>query len=393
MGDNLITELLPVLGRSPELGFNVFDVMHHGVHEKQISNVFRWLLDPDGTHNFGDRFARIFVEELNRANATGADFPLKGYWVRQEVNTSGSGDSRDIADLVLESEVASIVIENYLVSDGHGHNFAKYSSYGARDGKRSAVVLLCRDQDRSLQTQGWEDAVVLTYGRLIGQLQQSVTDDPTYRRKNPDAYAFISQLHRKFVAGRGLMDDQEVLRFVTMMCDTGEARRYQEKQPLAAAEQFAVDLSEQARLRFGESRELLQRIKQMLKSFSSSVLQQQLNASLGEGYVREVRARYAGIYQWSINFDVSERDEETNVDEARLQLKFGPSAWFAIEQDPFWMLDSEDGVPDYAHLFLTRLKQRRIRQSAVTLQEVLDGLEPSDRRLHNEILDLIADER
>ena len=62
MAADLVTGLLPVLGRSLEPGFNVFDVMHHGVHEKQMSNVFRWLLEPEGTHGFGDRFVRIFVD-------------------------------------------------------------------------------------------------------------------------------------------------------------------------------------------------------------------------------------------------------------------------------------------------------------------------------------------
>jgi hypothetical protein len=41
MSDDLVTDLLPVLGRPLDRGFNVLDVMHHGSHEKQISNVFR----------------------------------------------------------------------------------------------------------------------------------------------------------------------------------------------------------------------------------------------------------------------------------------------------------------------------------------------------------------
>ena len=63
-----MTTLLPIVGRSLELGFNVFEVMHHGLHEKQLSNVFRWLLDAQGTHNFGGLFARIFIEEVNRTS-------------------------------------------------------------------------------------------------------------------------------------------------------------------------------------------------------------------------------------------------------------------------------------------------------------------------------------
>jgi hypothetical protein len=63
---DLATELLPVLHRSLEARFNVFDVMHHGTHEKQISNVFRWLLETEGNHHLGDTFLRIFIDEVNR---------------------------------------------------------------------------------------------------------------------------------------------------------------------------------------------------------------------------------------------------------------------------------------------------------------------------------------
>lgn len=38
---DLVSRLLPVLGRSLEAGFNVFDVMHHGLHEKQAGRSSR----------------------------------------------------------------------------------------------------------------------------------------------------------------------------------------------------------------------------------------------------------------------------------------------------------------------------------------------------------------
>lgn len=226
MSDDLVTGLLPVLGRSLELGFNVFDVMHHGLHEKQISNVFRWLLDPEQTHNLGDRFLRIFIDELNRVSMGSEPLPHGRYLVRQEVNTSVGGAGADIADLVLESEDVVIVIENYFTSDGHGHSYSGYLAFSVRDGRRGVVALLCRDEDVSLQTLGWEDAAVLTYGKLAERLLEHVGGDRAYQRKNPDAYAFIEQLHRKFVRGRGRVGDQEVLNFVVAMCNTGEVRRY-----------------------------------------------------------------------------------------------------------------------------------------------------------------------
>lgn len=149
MADDLVTELLPILGRVLDRGFNVFDVMHHGTHEKQISNVFGWLLDSGGSHDLGRRFIAIFVDAVNSAAPGAMPFPTTGYRVRQEVNTSSSPGEADIADLVLDSSAARIVVENFHTSDGHGHSFEKYEEYSTQDGRQGTVVLLCRDEDRS----------------------------------------------------------------------------------------------------------------------------------------------------------------------------------------------------------------------------------------------------
>lgn len=388
MSDGLVTGLLPVLGRSLELGFNVFDVMHHGLHEKQISNVFRWLLDPEQTHNLGDRFLRIFIDELNRVSVGSEPLPHGSYLVRQEVNTSVDGAGADIADLVLESEDAVVVVENYFISDGHGHSYSGYLAFSVRDGKQGTVVLLCRDEDASLQTMGWENAAVLTYGKLAEQLLEHVGGDRAYQRKNPDAYAFIEQLHGRFVRGKGRVGDQEVLNFVVAMCDTGEVRRYQEQPQNIAAKRFADDLAVQARERFGEGRDFLQRVKGRLSAFSDGPLRRQLNDTRGEGFVGGVDARLSGIYQWTINIDVKEAND---VGQSRLQLKFGPSAWFAIERDPHWTRTVESGQADYSRLFLTRADVKEVRQSTVSIPDVLDGLGPADFRLHDEITELLRD--
>jgi hypothetical protein len=110
---------------------------------------------------------------------------------------------------------------------------------------------------------------------------------------------------------------------------------------------------------------------------------------MGDGFVSQVSARYAGTYQWTVNFDLP--DDEEKFAERRLQLKFGPSAWFANEKDPNWKQTVDPEVADYSRLFLRRAKTKEVRQSEVTLQEVLDGLAPSDRRLHDEIVQLLSD--
>ena len=69
MREQLVTRLLPVLAKKPQEEFNVFDVMRYGGHERQLSDVFAWLLDADGTHKLGDAFLRIFIDEVNRGIA------------------------------------------------------------------------------------------------------------------------------------------------------------------------------------------------------------------------------------------------------------------------------------------------------------------------------------
>ena len=56
-------------------------------------------------------------------------------------------------------------------------------------------------------------------------------------------------------------------------------------------------------------------------------------------------------------------------------VKFGPSAWYANEQDRHWVRTVDRGDVDYECIFLARAESREVRQSAVTLREVLDGLQ------------------
>ena len=329
---DLATALLPVLHRSLEARFNVFDVMHHGSHEKQISNLFRWLLETEGNHHLGDTFLRIFIDEVNQGLVGREPFAPEAYLVLQEVNTSDGTRAADIADLVLKNDDAVIVVENYFTSDGHGHSYQGYLEYSQRDGRQGAVVLLCHDHDSMLQTDGWEYASVVTYGKLLDRLRLAVDSDRQYQQKHPEPYSFIDQMHRKFVKGRGPVEDHQVLDFVIAMCATAKAGRYGEQKHTSAADGFANDVAEQARERFGEGRELLGRVKVRLRNFSAQDLRSQLNETLGDEFVSKVSATHAATYQWTVNFDIP--DDGEKFVEARLQLKFGPSAWFVNEKDP-----------------------------------------------------------
>ncbi len=82
-----VTALVPSLSKSLAEQFNIFRVMHHGTHEKQLSNVFAWLLTTGATHGLGDTFQRIFLARVNTVLPLGRTLPDSGYRVVQEADT------------------------------------------------------------------------------------------------------------------------------------------------------------------------------------------------------------------------------------------------------------------------------------------------------------------
>ncbi|TWG97111.1 PD-(D/E)XK nuclease superfamily protein [Nocardioides sp. J9] len=378
MADDLVRTLLPALGRAARAPFNVFDVMRHGTHEKQLSNVFGWLLDPEGTHALGDLFQRIFIEHVNRRHQDA--FTDAPYTVIQEVNTSEIDATRDIADIVLESQREMIVVENYYSSDGHGHGYDRYLNYAQQHGRRGCVVLLCQHEDSSRQTDGWQWATVITYSEVIDDLWNRLAD--TYRDTHPEQHSFIEHLHRKFSRGRARVKDAEIINFIEAMCTTGEARRYRDQSQEAAAHKLAADIGQQAIQRFEDGRELLQRAKARAKAFCVGPLASQLAEALG-GTTTKVSANYSGIYQWTVNIELQDLPTD------RLQVKFGPSAWYAIEEDPHWVDKPDGSAPDYSKLFVTVPSRGQIRQTDVSLDEVLTGLTASDSRIRDAVVALL----
>lgn len=375
--DRMVGRLLPVLSAPQVEEFSLFDVLRYGGHEKQISDVFAWLLDKDRSHNLGNSFVEIFREQVNAQLPEALQIADDTFAVRQEVNTSEAGVGDDIADLVLEGAETVIVAENYYISDGHGHSYDGYRRFGARDGKRCVVVLLCEVSSPERQTDGWEMAPSVPYSALIDELLSRIDD--SYVRENPDSFWFLQQLAQQFTKGRRVNDDR-LLEFVDVMCQLDEAERFGLD---TTGEGFAGYLRDAALQTFSESRLLLMRIKAALKEHASRRLVAQVNTALGDERFARATANWQGRYQWTVHLRASRGDDDT------VYLTFGPSAWLANSLDNGWqeweqLLDE----PDYTRLFLGWRKE--FRQSSVTLGEALDGLAPDDLRLRDEIVDLIS---
>jgi len=395
MHDQLVTRLLPPLTQSADEKFDVFAVMRHGTYEKQLSNIFAWLLDAEGSHRLGDGFQRIFIEEVSR-DLHGADaITCDTLSVRQEVDISAMGDGTDIADILLEDHETTLVIENYYTSSGHGHSYDDYLNFGARGGKCSVVVMLCENENRNALTNCWQNASLVTYGVLLERLKQLVATDDEYQQKYPEQCYFYEHMHRRFVKGRRV-NDENLVDFLDAMCQTGEAERFRGNKQEDAAIHFGDHLREEAVRQYGESLELLtKKLKRRLRDYCAGTLRTQVNDVLGADVIGDnYYMDYGSIWKWTVG--LYRADDPQNQ---FLQLKFGPSAWYANEHrdgdfsGEKWEKTVPPSEADYTRLFLTWRHDRSIRQSTVSLLEILDGLAPDDVRLRDELVDLIGASR
>ncbi|MFI7583438.1 PD-(D/E)XK nuclease family protein [Kocuria sp. M1N1S27] len=380
-----VTALVPMLSRSLAEEFNVFRVMHHGTHEKQLSNVFAWLLAADATHALGDAFQRIFLERINAKRSIDKQLPSTDYRVAQEVDTRGDEEAAggdvgmDIADIVLSRQDAAVVIENYWTSDGHYHDFHRYLAHAVGPGRAAAVVLLCHRRETHRQLDGWEDAVVVTYAEVLGDLQAHVARDPAWCERHREQRFFIQQMIDHFVEGPAAVNPDDQISFIKAMCETGESARYGYRSQDRAAQEFADLVAEHARRQFEDSRETLVRVKAGLQGFARTTLTDQVNDEVKTGQVTKVEAKLKGIWQWCIA--LYRADAQPTI-----LLVFGPTAVVENESAPEPVSD-----PDYSRVFVTlkatgQQSLKRIMQTNVSLEEAINGLSQDDDRLRKAVL-------
>lgn len=379
----MVTALVPTMSRSLAEQFNVFRVMHHGTHEKQLSNVFAWLLRADATHHLGDAFQRILLVRVNSALSTSEQLPLVGFRVVQEVDTTVAADpGKDIADIVLLRDDAAVMIENFETSDGHGHDYQNYLTYGSANGRRSVVVMLCAREERQRLSMGWEDAVVITYAEVLDDLRTYLDANRRWRADNPRQDVFINELVDQFVEGPQAMTLHDQLTFITTMCETGESARYGRRPNELVAKEFAEQIAQHAQRQFEDGRRTLGSVKRALRQHADRVVRRRVNELLGGEAVCSVSANFQGQWEWCATLVTA--DGEPNI-----FLEFGPTAVTENERAPEPVSD-----PDYSRVFVTRQAGAgidRIIETEVTLAEVLAGLPDDDERLIGTVMAMMQD--
>ncbi|MGP9844679.1 PD-(D/E)XK nuclease family protein [Brachybacterium sp. 107] len=385
--NSVVSALVPTLSRSLAEEFNVFRVMHHGTHEKQLSNVFAWLLTTDGTHELGEAFQRIFLERVNAGFSPQGALPADGYRVVQEVNTYG-GDgtddefSMDIADILLVQQEAAVIVENYGTSDGHGHDYHRYLAHATAEGRRSAVVLLCHRREAHLLRDGWEQSVVVTYGEVLEDLRDHVAQDPSWRRRHPEQNFFIEQMIDHFVEGQSAVNLEDQISFIRTMCETGESARYGYRPRDRATQEFAVLVAEHAKRQLQDSRKTLTAVKTALRNYSRTTLADQVNDLTERGRIEKVVTRFVGQWEWCVEL---QRGEGRRT----IFVVFGPTAVVEIDRATEMV-----PAPDYTCAFVTHAASDgqgigRIVQTDVGLVEIIAGLSPDDVRLRDAVLEVM----
>lgn len=387
MGD-FVTVLLPSLSRSLAEQFNIFRVMHHGTHEKQLSNIFAWLLTAEATHELGDACQRIFLSKVNACLQDDPPLPGTGYRVVQEVDTraaeeANAGSGMDIADIVLSRPDAAVVVENYETSDGHGHDYQRYLAHGATGGRAAAVVLLCHRREDHLLRDGWEHAVLVTYAEVLTELEAHIDRDQRWRERHPEQLFFLRQIIQHFVEGPAAVNTDDQIAFIKTMCETGESARYGHRPLDRAAEEFSDLVAEHARRQFESGRTTLAAVKDGLRSYARAVLVDQLNAKLEHGPITTVTTRFVGQWEWCVELQRADA-------QPAIFLEFGPTAVVENERVP-----SPLDEPDYSRLFVTlqdesRQTIERILQTDVELSEVISGLDRDDLRLREAVQTLTS---
>ena len=145
--------------------FNIFSILRKeheevGLHSSFIHN----LLDPQGSHGFESDFLDLFLESID-------DFLPENYktqfgnpkWVGREVSLEAAGR----ADIYIEFENYTIIIENKIYHHEEDNQIERYSNYIKKNKSSNGVVIYLTLTGEESQTHNGHDYIRLSYKEQI----------------------------------------------------------------------------------------------------------------------------------------------------------------------------------------------------------------------------------
>jgi hypothetical protein len=211
-GSSRRTEILEDLVRDPDLEelesiadqFNIFDVLGIIHVEVRHSKFLAWLLDPAGSHGFGDYFLGMFMKLVASGMEGGPTLLDVDAWNLSDAEVRLEWNHVDIL-IVSESGGFVCVIENKIHSSEHSGQLSRYRKIVEEAGEFSGFDKLYVYLTVSGEEPSDGAYLPLTYGDVLGLLSHLL------ERKGdlgPDVLVLIE--HYESMLRRYVVEDSEV---------------------------------------------------------------------------------------------------------------------------------------------------------------------------------------
>ena len=137
--DVLLTEIKKLSNKHKrDKTFNAFTTLGVNAKETMHTRFIAMLLNPKGEHNFGDRFLKLFLEQLGIDNQISIKSELKDINVECEKQT----DKGRWIDIALWNKTQFIVIENKFWAGDQDNQLRDYYNFALKHSKNNAENVL-----------------------------------------------------------------------------------------------------------------------------------------------------------------------------------------------------------------------------------------------------------
>jgi hypothetical protein len=188
--------------------FNVFDVLRNPTREIKHSNVLAWLLDPNESHNIGNKALKLFLEIIPTPSDVDLTSLINGSSEIDSVDVFREWEHIDLSILIKSgSKRFLIIIENKIKTKDSYKQLEKYRNRVENKFKevkyQKIFIYLTPEGDEPKDKNELQYWNLLSYGQIVSGLLNKVT-----LVAKGDVKKFIDQY--VYILGRIILEDDEV---------------------------------------------------------------------------------------------------------------------------------------------------------------------------------------
>jgi len=187
--------------------FNVFDVLKSAKTEIRHSNVLAWLLDPNESHNIGDKALKLFLEIIPTPSGVDLTSLINGSSKIDSVDVIREWEHIDLSILIKSgSRRFLIIIENKIKTKDSYKQLEKYRNRVENKFKedyKKILIYLTPEGDEPKDKNELRYWNLLSYGQIVSDLLNKVT-----LVAKGDVKKFIDQYVH--ILGRIILEDSKV---------------------------------------------------------------------------------------------------------------------------------------------------------------------------------------